>query len=308
MRPVRLRCQAAHAERSGTPQSGRAAMSWKVANLCAERIFGSPSRKQIIMFLADKASDDGSGIWCSKGTIQRHTELGESTVKRTITEFLREGILVESGRRPCRNGYTVIYRIVLAQIMALECSVDPDDRTGSMVNPVQPDPGTGATVDGVPGPERTPNHPETIHKPPTRRRAEAEAGAERIWAAYPADRQRGKAACLARIADALAEGLGPDDLLRAVQAYASESAGFTRSKVCFSDNWFGSRRWQPIIEAMQAEREGTATATTAHNTRLAGWVRDRSPMCRHTSPQQVQVLIAAQMVTAEQLRAAGLAR
>ncbi|MFE3839549.1 hypothetical protein ABNX41_21150, partial [Rhodobacteraceae bacterium PA1-206B] len=76
-------------------------MSWKVANLCAQRKFGSPVRKQIIMFLADKASDDGSGIWCSKGTIQRHTELGETTVKRTINKFLSEGILIETGRRAC---------------------------------------------------------------------------------------------------------------------------------------------------------------------------------------------------------------
>lgn len=68
-------------------------MSWRVANECAERRFGSAARKQIIMFLADKASDDGSGIWCSKGTIQRHTELGESTVKRTINNFLKEGTL-----------------------------------------------------------------------------------------------------------------------------------------------------------------------------------------------------------------------
>ena len=37
-------------------------MSWKIANLCAGRIFGSAARKQIIMFLADKASDDGSGV------------------------------------------------------------------------------------------------------------------------------------------------------------------------------------------------------------------------------------------------------
>ena len=41
-------------------------MSWRVANECADRIFGSAARKQIIMFLADKASDDGSGIWCSQ--------------------------------------------------------------------------------------------------------------------------------------------------------------------------------------------------------------------------------------------------
>ena len=44
-------------------------MSWRVAKECAERKFGSAPRKQIIMFLADKASDDGSGIWCSKGIL-----------------------------------------------------------------------------------------------------------------------------------------------------------------------------------------------------------------------------------------------
>ena len=162
-------------------------MSWRVANECAERRFGSAARKQIIMFLADKASDDGSGIWCSKGTIQRHTELGESTVKRTISDFLKEGILIETGRRPCKNGFTVIYRIVLARVMALESMAEPDDGTGSTVDPVQRDPGRGSRVDGVRGPGWTPNHPETIHKPPTRKSAEAveDERFEKIWAAYP---------------------------------------------------------------------------------------------------------------------------
>lgn len=110
-------------------------MSWRIANECAERRFGSAARKQIIMFLADKASDDGSGIWCSKGTIQRHTELGESTVKRTISDFLREGVLIETGRRHCKNGYTVVYRIVLAKITQLETTAEPDLATGSTVDP-----------------------------------------------------------------------------------------------------------------------------------------------------------------------------
>lgn len=284
-------------------------MSWKIANLCADRIFGSAARKQIIMFLADKASDDGSGIWCSKGTIQRHTELGESTVKRTITDFLREGILIETGRRPCKNGFTVIYRIVLDRVMALESSAEPDEGTGSMVDPVQRDPGRGSRVDGVRGPGWTPNHPETIHKPPTRKRAEAavDERVERIWAAYPKDRQRGKAASVSAIAEALAEGIDPDDLLRAVQTYATESAGFTRSKVCFSDNWFAARRWQRFLEVAAEEREARTALTADHHARLAAWVRDRSPMCKHITAPQVTALVAAGLVTDGQLRAAGLA-
>lgn len=285
-------------------------MSWRVANECADRRFGSAARKQIIMFLADKASDDGSGIWCSKGTIQRHTELGESTVKRTISDFLREGILIETGRRPCKNGFTVIYRIVLARVMALESSAEPDEGTGSTVDPVQPEPGTGSTMDGVRGPRWTPNLPETILKPPTRKRAEAAAVEderfEKIWAAYPKDRQRGKAACLTRIAEAVQEGVDPDDLLRAVQAYATESEGFTRSKVCFADNWFQSRRWQAFIERIEAERKATEAVQADHHVKLVGWIRDRSPMCKHISPSQIAALVAARQVTGAQLRAVGL--
>lgn len=110
-------------------------MSWRVANECAGRRIGSAAREQIIMFLADKASDDGSGNWCSRSTIQRHTELGESTVKRTSSDFLKEGILIETGWRRSKNGFTGIYRIVLARLMARESMADPDERTGSRVDP-----------------------------------------------------------------------------------------------------------------------------------------------------------------------------
>ena len=170
-------------------------MSWRVANTCAERKFGSATRKQIIMFLADKASDDGSGIWCSKGSIQRHTELGETTVKRTVREFLKEGILVETGARTCKNGFTVVYRIDLAKVGALDPTLEPEIETG-------------ATVAGVPGPPRPPNHPKTIHKPPTHKcEAVEDEEVEEILAAYPPDRLRGKAACLAQIEEAMKEGI-----------------------------------------------------------------------------------------------------
>ncbi len=60
-------------------------MSWRVAKEYAERRFGSAAREQVIMFLADKTSDGGSGVWCLKRTPQRYTEPGESTVRWTVT-------------------------------------------------------------------------------------------------------------------------------------------------------------------------------------------------------------------------------
>ena len=282
-------------------------MSWRVANTCAERKFGSATRKQIIMFLADKASDDGSGIWCSKGTIQRHTELGETTVKRTIRDFLKEGILVETGARGCKNGFTVVYRIDLARIEALELTAEPEIETGATVDPVQTGPGTGATVAGVPGPPRPLNHPKTIHKPPTRvRGVAADEEAEKILAAYPSDRLRGNAGCLERIRAALDEGVSSEDLTEAVKTYASESAGFTRSKVCFSDNWFKSGRWRTYVEDIAKGREETTAKEAEMLAGLANWVTDKHPLCRHITPVQIDALLAAELVTRDQIQAAGL--
>jgi len=248
-------------------------MSWRIANECAERRFGSAARKQIIMFLADKASDDGSGIWCSKGTIQRHTELSESTVKRTMVDFLREGILIKTGRKQCKTGYTVIYCIVLERVADLEPSAESEPETGVTVNPVHPDPGRGVTVNGVGGSRWTPNHPETIHKPPTRKREAAEEvedfESERILAAYPEDRIRDRRTSLRQIAGAIEAGVKPEDLLQAVKAYAAETKGYTRSKVCFSDNWFKMRRWEKGLAQIQADREKAREAEAKGRASLA---------------------------------------
>jgi hypothetical protein len=285
-------------------------MSWRVANECAERRFGSAARKQIIMFLADKASDDGSGIWCSKGTIQRHTELSESTVKRTIIDFLREGVLIETGRRHCQNGYTVIYRIVLERVASMETTAEPDIVTGVTVNPVQPEPGTGSTVNGVRGSRWTPNHPKTILKPPTRRREAAEEVEdlefEKILAVYPEDRIRDWRTSLRLIAAAVKAGVEPDDLLQAVKAYAKESEGYSRSKVCYSDNWFKMRRWEKGLAQIQVDREKAREAEVNGRTRLASWIHERHPMCRHITNRQIEDLILSKQVTPEQVCAAGL--
>jgi hypothetical protein len=285
-------------------------MSWRIANECAERRFGSAARKQIIMFLADKASDDGSGIWCSKGTIQRHTELSESTVKRTIIDFLQEGILIETGRRHCKNGYTVIYRIVPERVAAMETTAEPDIVTGVTVNPVQPEPGTGSTVAGVRGSRWTPNHPKTIHKPPTRRREAAaeveDLEAEKILAAYPRDRIRDRRTCLSQIAASVKAGIEPDELLKAVKTYATETEGYTRSKICFSDNWFKMRRWEKGLVQIQADRKKAREAEAKGRASLVEWIHERHPLCRHITNRQTEDLIALKLVTPEQVRAAGL--
>ncbi|MDE0304260.1 MAG: hypothetical protein OXI87_05160 [Albidovulum sp.] len=59
-------------------------------------------------------------------------------------------------------------------------------------------------------------------------------------AAYPKDRIRDRPNCLRQIAGVVKL----DYLLKVVESYAAETEGYTRSKVCFSDNWFTMHRWE----------------------------------------------------------------
>jgi hypothetical protein len=282
--------------------------------MCDERRFGSPSRKQVIMYLADKASDDGAGIWCSKYTIAKHTELSLATIKRIIREFIVEGVLVKTGDRPCDRGYTVVFRISLEQISSLPELDDDQDRdgTGVTVNSVHDDPSTEVTMTPVGGSSRPPNHPLTIQEPPTR--ASTREGAvgedsecDMIWNAYPADRQRNKNASLTLARSAIEGGeVTLDELVSAVSAYASESAGYTRSKVSYSDNWFRNKRWQRyVIMEREAGHEKAAKRKQAL-AGLAEWVVSKSGLCHTISRAQAEAILQAGLVTTCQLRAAGV--
>ena len=157
---------------------------------------------------------------------------------------------------------------------------------------------------GVPGPPWPPNHPKTILKPPTRERVDEEA--EKVLAAYPSDRLRGNSECLGRIRDILDAGTEAEDLLQAVKAYATESAGFTRSKVCFSDNWFKSGRWRAHVEDIAKNREERKAKEVEMLAGFAAWVTEKHPLCRHITPGQIDALLAAELVTQAQIQAAGL--
>ena len=100
-------------------------------------------------------------------------------------------------------------------------------------------------------------------------------------------------------------GVTPDDLLQAVKVYAKESEGYTRSRVCFSANWFKMRRWETGLTQIQAYREKAREAEAKGRASLAEWIHERHPLCRHITNRQIKDLIASKLVTPEQMRAAG---
>ena len=287
-------------------------MSHYVTSACMPRKFGSATRKQIISFLADKASDDGSGIWCSKGTIAQNTELSKSTVKRTILEFLNEGLISETGKRANSHGFTIEYCTNLERVEALSLTTKPSVQTGFTVNPVPDEPPRGSSVRPQGGSPRTPNHPLTIHKPPTRRRAkEADVNDlvfEKIWNAYPEDRRRNRKTCEAEYTRAVLGGIEPNEILSAVLGYSATTTGYTRSKVKFSDNWFRSATWESHIQQQNEQRKADAMALASTLKRCEKWITTRNPMCKHITKPQVKALLANGAVTAKMLALAGVGR
>lgn len=219
-------------------------MSYRVTNLCDGRKFGSPARKQVIMYMADKASDDGSGIWCAKGTIAQFTELGESTVKRVIKEFLCEGLLIETGKRAHERGFTVVYQIDLKQVERLDSLKNEVRETGSRVDGVQSEPPRGSTADPEEGPERTPNHPLTTLEPSIVCSGDTHMpdGFESFWKAHPRPRDRKRAESL--FEEAVKAGVHPEAIVRAAERYRAEHAGNKRQYVAYADNWLEKRRWE----------------------------------------------------------------
>ena len=82
-------------------------MSGYVVSTVARRKLGSATRKAVMLVLADCASDNGAGIYTSQANIADRTEVSDRTVRRTISDFISEGLLIERGWRTFDSGAKV---------------------------------------------------------------------------------------------------------------------------------------------------------------------------------------------------------
>ncbi|MAM60846.1 helix-turn-helix domain-containing protein [Maritimibacter sp. UBA3975] len=131
-------------------------MSNQVSVITYSRKLGSPTRKAVMVYFAERASDNGEGIWASKSTMAEAIECGRSTVIRIINEFVSEGLLKVVGSRPCKNGSTVEYAIDIDALKALPLvhATSEKRETRPAVTPVpERDPSQSGTP---PVPERDP--------------------------------------------------------------------------------------------------------------------------------------------------------
>lgn len=91
-------------------------MSNLISASVQRRIVGSATRKSVLLYMADKAADDGSGIWTSKANIARDLELSRRAVQLAIQDLIRNGLVLETGQRDCKHGFTVEYAIVIQAV------------------------------------------------------------------------------------------------------------------------------------------------------------------------------------------------
>lgn len=128
-------------------------MSNLISASVQRRLVGSATRKSVLGYMADKAADDGSGIWTSKANIARDLELSRRAVQLAIQELIRDGLVTETGQRDCKHGFTVEYSIVIEAVDNLPSTREPRSPRESDAR-VTREPGSHDPVNHV-----HPNHP-----------------------------------------------------------------------------------------------------------------------------------------------------
>ena len=230
-------------------------MSRHVASLVYRKRLGSIARKAIMAYCAERANDDGSGVWASKVTISKEVECSKQTVIDTMRNFVAEGLMIEVGHRKCANGFVVEYAINVPAIRALEDAISEEDLTGPIL-----DPSSQLTPRGqASGPQEVkpvdPNRPLTVLKPSTNASVreplllseedapkidKAEEAFKRFWAAYPV--KSGKPAAHRNFLRAVKGGADPEAIIRAAKVYAGSDAvvkGFAKHP----QGWLTDERW-----------------------------------------------------------------
>lgn len=131
-----------------------------------KRQLGGMARNAVMVLLADKASDDGTGIWASKQRMAEELGTSKQTVITTVKSLIADGLLVEVGQRKCPNGYTIEYAINVEALRALPLvnSHQSNDVTGKAVRPVKQHDATGKAA--LPKPSGTPRNKKQPHAMP----------------------------------------------------------------------------------------------------------------------------------------------
>lgn len=161
-------------------------MSKRLTTLVYSKTCGGQTRKAVLVAMADRANDDGSGVWVSKTRMAAEIEITRQTVFYTVRELVAEGVLIDRGKRAGKRGYTIEYDIAVKKIMAFpeswpetedfEVCESPESEASSettqsqsVASIVSHKAGNSVTVNSKNRPYRTKNNPSDFSKKKTPR-------------------------------------------------------------------------------------------------------------------------------------------
>jgi hypothetical protein len=84
---------------------------------------GAIVRKAVLIAMADRASDDGSGIWASQATLAATAECSERALRNALADLEEEGLIA---REDDASQRTVTWRINVTALDALPVTRNRD--------------------------------------------------------------------------------------------------------------------------------------------------------------------------------------
>jgi len=237
-------------------------MSRHVASLVYQKRVGSIARKSILAYCADRANDDGSGVWASKARIAKEVECSKQTVIDTMRTFVSDGVMIECGKKKTPHGYVVIYAINIAAVKALPDAFDDQFSVDETTSPIL-DGSNELTPRGqmsLPQEVKSvdPNRPLTVLKPRTpippkgddlfseesepEKRDQTSVDFERFWKEYP--KKAGKPAARKAFEKAIKRAPAEIIIVRAKRyaAWLTDGDGF-KPHPKHPQGWLNDDRW-----------------------------------------------------------------
>lgn len=200
-------------------------MSIELMNVARKRVLGSSNRKQMMIELADRASDNGEGCYMSIATLVKQTEMSRNTVRKILREFVSEGLLTEHG---IHNQYqTQIYNIsvkALTDLPHVDGGVNFDRGSTDATEGGSTDAGEGGSV-AHPKPNKTKNKP-------ARTRASREAGS--------------------RLSELLGSHIGPDYVGRVTELLIKEAEAFDGHRILVTSRFMADRLSEALGKILKA--------------------------------------------------------
>jgi len=219
-------------------------MSNKISNLVQTKKIGSLTKKAILMYMADKASDDGSGIWVSKKNMAADLEMTDRAVRIHIKDMIAMGILVEAGQRQCKTGYTVDYTINVDVVGSLGSTREATEQHAPL-NDVHPYPCMSFT----PTPEQRSPKPSiepSIEPNTSSKDDEVNYYFDQLWSLYPRKVGKGQARKAFKAASKKADFY---DLLPKLMDYVQTLEGKDKQYIPHLATWLNGERWEDEAEA-----------------------------------------------------------